>query len=119
MDEQTFLQNAAATVTSSRIVVNGKTFATRNVGSVSIATLTPSKTAPGFMIIIGVICALAKAWAAAVIIGGLGILWFILLKDTYRLMMMAGGGEVMALESKDAPLIKTIHDAVAQAISVR
>ena len=119
MDEQTFLTNGAATITSSRIVINGKTFATRNVGSVSIATTVPSKVGPIVMIIIGAICALAKAWIAALIIAGLGALWLVGLKNTYRIMMMAGGGEVMALESKDAPLIKSIHDAVAQAISVR
>jgi hypothetical protein len=119
MDEQTFLTSPVATVTSSRIVINGKTFATRNVGSVSIATMVPSKTFPILMIIVGALCALGKAWEAAVIIGGLGILWLLLLKNTYRLMMMAGGGEVMAIESKNGSFINSIHDAVAQAISVR
>jgi hypothetical protein len=119
MEEENFLNNAAATVTSSRIVISGKTFATRNVGSVSVTVVPPNKALPIILIIIGVLCAFGTAWIAALVFAGIGGLWLYSVSATYKLFMMAGGGEVMALESKDAGLVKSIHDAVAQAIAVR
>lgn len=119
MDEQTFLQDQTATVTSSRIVINGQTFATRNVGSVSMRTKEPSRLGS---ILLGVIaggCAVGGAVGGALAFAIGAVIWWMANNAEYTLVMMAGGGEVAALKSKDHAVISKLHDAVAQAIAVR
>src|SRR4051812_14774027 len=99
MEEQTFLEGQGLAVTSSRILIAGKTYATRNVGSVSITTIPASRGVGILMAIVGVICLFAKVWLAAAFFGGIGVLLIVIAKPSYKLMMMAGGGEVMALET--------------------
>jgi hypothetical protein len=119
MEEQSFLQDQGAVITSARIVINGKTFATRNVGSVGMSVAKPSRGLPIVLGIIGAGALLAQAWVvAAIFIAASAGIWWIQ-KPTYSLMMMAGGGEVLALQSKNAARVQQVHDAVAQAIAVR
>jgi hypothetical protein len=118
-EEQTFLQSGAAVITSSRIVIGNQTFATRNVGSVSVQEI-PRKSlgciAFGLVAVAGL---LAKEFGVAVVCGVISAVFFLMNKPSYKLVMMAGGGEVVALVSKDQQHIRQLHDAVAQAISVR
>jgi hypothetical protein len=119
MDEQTFM-SGQATVTSSRIVINSKTFATRNVGSVGVTVKKPSRVLPVVLILFGLPWCFAKESApVGLVLIVLGVIVWIMQKPEYSLTMMAGGGEVLALKTKDGPLAQKIHEAIAQAIAVR
>jgi hypothetical protein len=119
MEEQTFFEGPGTAITSTRILINGKTYATRNVGSVSVTTIPASRGVGIFIVAIGLICLFAKNWEWGIGLSVIGAAFIMIAKPTYKLMMMAGGGEVMALQTKDGPAVQKLHDAVAQAIAVR
>lgn len=127
MEEQIIGSGAGWTVTTTRVEINGQTFATRNIGSVKVVgdgfpflglffgalagfmllIVTNSKTPqPG----LGVI---------ALGIGALGIYMIARKSGTRRLVVVTGGGEVVALKSTDSQAIDQLRSAVAQAISQR
>jgi hypothetical protein len=118
MEEQTFMDGGGTTVTSSRIVINGKTFATRNVGSVAMSKQNPSRGLPFIVGLIGLAC-LAGPWQLGLTMLVVAGVIFWVQRPRYSLMMMAGGGEVLALQSTNGALVQQVHDAVAQAIAVR
>lgn len=119
VDEKVFLQNSGVLVSSSRVEINGQTFATRNIGSVKV-------TAPGIsllsilFLIIGV-GAMAKG--SNIWVGGfflvVGAVWAWTTYTRRELKLMAGGGEVMALKSNNAGQVEQIRAAIADAIAVR
>src|SRR5437879_3549734 len=109
-EEQTFLSNAGSTVTSSRVVINGQTFATRNIGSVAIKETRPNRVGPIVLILIGIPMFFGP-WPVGVFFGAAGAIWLWVQSSTYRLVMMAGGGQVVALESNDGERVQELHDA--------
>jgi len=118
MDEQIILQEPGVTISSSRILIDGKTFATRNIGSVAL-TQGGIGYGPIFLGAIGVGFGVngSALWAvlwlgAAVFLG-----WQNVSRRT--LTIVAGGGETTALETRDKARASRIHDAVANAIAVR
>lgn len=118
-DEQTFFQSDAATITSSRIVIGTQTFATRNVGSVSVQKV-PRKSLGYFAFgLVALAGLLSGQLAIALICGGISVLLFCINQPSYNLVVMAGGGEAVALTSKDQQQILLLHAAISQAISVR
>ncbi len=124
MDETTYLDAPGATVTSSRIVIGSQTFATRNVGSVAVQEVAKPRW-PIFAIVIGGLIALgtqSSGFSAATVVGlalaGGGAM--VLFSPTkLRLKLMAGGGEVVALESTDQAAVNTLHQAIVKAIAAR
>lgn len=118
MEEQVFLQANGMLVTSSRIEINGQTFATRNVGSVKVV-------APGISILavfVAIVGAISLAngsvifGACCAVVGGI---WAYTTAVKRKVMIVAGGGEVLALETSDSPLAEKLRSSIAQAISVR
>jgi hypothetical protein len=119
VEETQFINESNALVTSSRIVLVGKTFATRNVGSVGMYEVKPGRVFPILLILVGVLVCLGGAIPFGAVMVGIGGIWLYLAKSTFQVKLMAGGGEVLALQSKDRPYIQRVHDAIASAISVR
>lgn len=124
MDEITYLNTTSATVTSSRIVIGAHTFATRNVGSVVVQTVDK----PGWPIYIGLIGAAMLIGSVTSGFGVSGVMGFVMLAaaagvlfspQKLKLKLVAGGGEVVALETTDRIAINALHQAIVQAISVR
>ena len=124
MDEITYLNTPTCTVTSSRIVIGAQTFATRNVGSVSIEKVKK----PSWPWLLGVIglammaTSLSNGFGVSTIIGsalacGSGAVLFSPAK--LKLKLNAGGGEVIALTSTNASEIDALHRAIVTAISAR
>jgi hypothetical protein len=123
-EEQTYLDIPGCTVTSARIVIDGQTYATRNVGSVRVEELSTSKMAVA-MALIGAAIAVSSLPAGAYGTTVIGVLLAAggikVARDSsgQRIMIMAGAGEAAALKSRDKALIAQIHAAIVQAISVR
>lgn len=118
MEERVFLQAGDMMVSSSRIEVNGQTFATRNVGSVKVHEPGTSKLA----ILIAIIGAAAMAGGSSVFglcalaVGGI---WAYTTMMRREVRLVAGGGEVLALQTTDKGLAEKLRAAIAEAISVR
>lgn len=118
MDEVVYLNEKGVTITSTKMVILGKTFATRNVGSV----LTKDKGRPKWPWLL-VLAGLPQFPAHNTEVGiglvliGLAVWWFNF--PTRSLVLVAGGGEVQAITSKDIPFVQRVHDAVVNAISAR
>jgi hypothetical protein len=126
MEEHEFLSESGVLVTSSKVVLGSKTFATRNIGSVDVKEKIPKRTLPIVIILIGLIILGpgVEANAGGVVVFGLiiiciGVLTWVMQKAKYELILLAGGGEVLALESTDKSYIYKIHGAISEAISVR
>lgn len=123
-EEHIYLETEGCTVTSARIVIDGQTFATRNVGSVRVDNLT----IPTWAVLLAAVGAAfmysglkSGSWAV-ITVGAVLVTWGAKrINDGrgQRLMMMAGAGEVAALTSRDKAKISQIHTAIAQAISSR
>ena len=125
MSEDTIYSDQEVSVSTSRVVVHGTTYALRNISSVKMTT-TPAKTGCAIaLIIFGVIWGLAifssKGGAAgAIVIGGAfiagGIFWLRAAKADYHVTITSNAGEVRALTSKNKPYIEKIVDSVNEAI---
>lgn len=119
MDEVMFLQEGSTLVSSTRLELQGQTFAVRNIGSVKM-TQTPRKWLLGaFLAVIGLMTLAAAQWAPAA--GFLAVAGFLLWRGSpkFNLVLVTGGGEVTGLTSTDASAVEKIRDAVAKAISAR
>lgn len=121
-DEQVFMQEGSVLVSSSRIEISGQTFATRNIGSVKVVAPGVSKLAI-LCVILGILFLLGPVNGfggfIALLVTLYGLYWAWTTSRTRRLILIAGGGEVMALETTNPKLIETLRSSIAQAISVR
>ena len=125
MEEVEFLRTGTLLVTSSRIELDGQTFAVRNVASVKVTK--PGR--PTFTMLFAGIFALAAlssmiggtwgaAFALALIAAAFGAYAWQQLSSR-RLVLLSGGGEVVALTSRNTAAIEAVRAAIAQAISAR
>jgi hypothetical protein len=117
--ERTFLQDSNVQVTNSRFVAGGKTFAMRNISSVSVHHIPKSKIGPMLLMLLSVAVLLTGdtgGIASGLILLGLAILWYRSIKDIYSVRINSNSGETDGLTSKDRSYIHTVVDAVNEAI---
>jgi len=118
MEEIEYLRQGKILVTSTRIEIDGQTFAVRNVGSVKV-------TKPGLpwiaaLVVIGCgISGSAGAPGGVWVVAAAAAAWAYLQLRLRRLVLITGGGEVLALKSTNAAQVEALRSAVAQAIAVR
>lgn len=119
MEEKVFLQIGADSVTTSKIVINGNTYATRNVGSVRMETKPGHKMAGILTLVIGLFMAAGTVplFGLTLIVAGAIIIF--VSRERARLLLMAGGGESLAVESPNMDYVKKLHAAIVEAISSR
>lgn len=117
MDEKNFYQDSTVTVTQSRFIVSGKTYAMRNISSVHVSKIEPSKKGAIIIILIGLVMAFsAEVRAAGILFLVLGALWAFLSKNKYAVRISSNSGEANSLVSKDQSYITNIVDAVNNAM---
>jgi hypothetical protein len=119
MEETEYLRSGATLVTSTRIEIGGQTFAVRNVGSVKVTT--PGRPWIAFLLgLLGVSFAAQEPirWAGLLMIGAAGV-WIWQQMRMKRLVLVSGGGEVVALKSTDGKAVEALRAAISQAISAR
>jgi hypothetical protein len=115
--EKTFYQDQHVTVTQSRFIARGKTYAMRNISSVSIFKIEKSKTMPIIVAVIGILLLFGddtKTFGG--ILAVIGIIWTLTLKDTYSVRISTNAGEANSLVSKDQTYIQKIVNALNDAI---
>lgn len=119
MEEIEYFRQGDTLVTTARVEIGGQTFAVRNIGSVKI-------TQPGLPWVAGLICFLGMlmvpqrdAWWLGLILMGASGAWIWQKARTRTLVLLSGGGELLALKSTDHQLLSQLRDAIGQAISAR
>lgn len=125
MDEQVFLSAQNIKVTSSRIDINGQTFAVRNIGSVKVTTKGVSVLMVifgAFFVIAGLPALFDKNFGVALFLFGIGGVLIAAVVDRARrrrLVLVTGGGEVTAYESTNGAFVEQLRSSIADAIAVR
>lgn len=121
MEEQTFLNESGDTVTNSRFIVPGETFAMSGVTSVKTREHKPSRIGPIIFILMGLI---SFAMGKDMIIGAfmflsIGIAWWILHKPKYIVVLTTASREAPAFSNKNKDFIIRIEDSLNEAIVAR
>lgn len=119
MDERVFFQGDGASVTSTKIVISGNTYATRNVGSVRVEIKPASRGVGIIMVLIGLFATFSTAPIFGLTLAVAGAIIAMVAKARAKLLLMAGGGESVALESPNVKYVNDLHAAIVEAISVR
>jgi Family of unknown function (DUF6232) len=117
--EKTFLSTNGVTVTNTRVIVPGRTYAMAGITSVR-STVIPAKR--GWAIataIFGLLFLIGRAYGPGIFFLAVGIIWAISLKDKYAVSLSSASGEVHAVVSKDADYVSQIVQAVNDAIVYR
>jgi hypothetical protein len=120
--ERVFYASQGVTVTISRFIVGNQTFAMRNISSVRMKRLRPSRVASGLGLFIGLVCAISKDDGArwfGVFLSIVMILILIAQATRYAVVLTASSGEVRALASTDRQSISEIVGAINEAIVAR
>lgn len=117
--EKTFLSTQGATVTNTRIIVPGKTYAMAGITSVRSTEISAKRGWPIFMAIIGAILLASQQFGWGIFLLAGGIIWAIALKNSYAVAVNSASGEVQAVVSKDQEYIASIVQAVNEAIVYR
>lgn len=117
--EKTFLSTQGATVTNTRVIVPGQTYAMAGITSVR-STVLPAKRGWAIVtVLVGLVCLFGKAYGFGILLLVIGIAWAVSLKDSHAVPLSSASGEVHAVVSKDAGYISKIVQAVNEAIVYR
>jgi len=117
-NEQVFLDERGVSVSNSRMMYEGQTYAMSGITSVKSFEKKPSRIIPVILIIIGLIVMAAGGGGIAVgllLIAG-GIALWILMKADYSVVLTSSSGEAKAYTSKDRDFVTRVISAVNEAI---
>ena len=118
MEEKNFYENGNVSVSNSRFIVDGQTYAMSNVTSVKTGVVKAKKY-PGILItLVGLLTLSANAMVGGLMIV-IGIVVFILAKNKYSVVLSTSSGENQALTSNDKTYIEEIVSALNDAIVSR
>lgn len=119
-EEKVFYQDSQVQVTQSRFVARSRTFAMRNISSVSIFKKEKSRFLEIVMIIAGLICLFnTSSLVFGLLLIVAAVLLLFLLKNEYTVRISSNSGESDGFISTDKELVEKIVDAVNEAIIFR
>jgi len=120
MEEKVFFDAGNISVSNSRFIVDGQTYAMGNVTSVKAGVEEAKK---GSGILIGLIALIVLFGAESILWGSIifivGVLAFIGAKNKYSVVLSTSSGENQALTSKDKIHIERVVSALNEAIVSR
>jgi len=119
--EQVFLNERDVSVSNSRMMHKGQTYAMSGITSVKSYEKKPSRKGPIILIIIGVLMLVDGLHEPALLLGAIiflagGIAWWVLRKADYSVLLTSASGEMKAYTSKDKDFVIKIVNAVNDAI---
>ena len=118
MEEKSFFNDGGVSVSNSRFIAQGQTYAMSGVTSVKSSRQDPSRKAPIIMGIVGLL-ALAGGSTAAIVglllIAGAVAMWF-LQKAEFQVLLYTASGEAKALTSNDGAFVSNVVAALNDAI---
>ncbi|MFQ5664642.1 MAG: DUF6232 family protein [Terriglobia bacterium] len=113
-------------VTSARLIIGDTTFSLANITSVRKISTNPDRRGPlKFMVIAVGVLFLAIALESgvlafgAVVMGGLGVLWWKGQRPVYELHIASASGETAPLKSDDKNRVEKIVQAINEAMIQR
>lgn len=126
-EETTFYSHESGIrVTNTRVIIRNTTYAMANIASVRAAVTKPSRNGPILFIVFGVLALLgggagesAGIAVLGLVIGVLGVLWWMVQKPTYHVRISSASGEVDALSSPGKEHIESVIQAINEAIIKR
>jgi hypothetical protein len=117
--EKVFLQNGDTLVTNSRINLNGTTYVTANITSVSRFTVVPSRKIEIIAGLVGVLLLAGGVFLPAIFVIGVAALIFYLRKNKHIVKLSSNAGEKDALWSTDKAFIDSVVESINNAIIYR
>ncbi|MCB0465793.1 MAG: hypothetical protein KDC78_09005 [Aequorivita sp.] len=115
--EKMFYQDSTVTVTQSRYIAGSKTYAMRNISSVSLFKIDKSRTGAILLLVVGILLLFPEGTR---VVGGiiaiLGGIWLFSIKDEYSVRISTNAGEANSLVSKDQVYIQKVVNALNDAI---
>ena len=126
--EQTFYNQNGVQITSKRAVVTGKTYAMRNITSVTAAVIPANRFAAIVLALLGLCTALcgfgglddgdmgAGILVTGVVLLGLGILIAVMKRTKYVVQLSSSSGEIKAYISTDRQVVEDMVAAFNEAI---
>lgn len=121
MEETTFFNDGGLTVTNSRFVVPGQTYAMSGVTSIRTEEYPPSRKWPSIITGLGLLLVLGgkDTIIAALILIAIGVVWWRSQKTTYRIVLSSASGETDAFTSADEKYVDNLVNALNDAIVSR
>lgn len=118
MEEKSFFNQGNVSVSNSRFIVDGQTYAMNGVTSVKTGRKNPSRTGPIILGIVGLIS--MGGGIGTIIVGlamiGLAVYWWVNQKSELSVVLNSSSGEAQALSSKDSVYIDDVVEALNNAI---
>ena len=136
--EQTFFEDQNVTVTTSCFIVGSQTYVVRNITSVDVAYIPPSRSIPVSLLLVGIVPLAIEHFASkewnnfitsrgsvvssynwnliGIAIVVLALLWLFAQSKRYIIVLRTSGGEVEALESTKRKHIESVVSALNQSI---
>lgn len=118
MTEQTFFDEGGVTVTNARFIVPSQTYAMSGVTSVKSLRRNPSRKGSIVLIVLGLLAMWIDIFVGLLIIGG-GVIWWVVSKPLYAIVLSSASGEAEVFSSMDATFISRIVNALNEAIVAR
>lgn len=121
MEETTFFNEGGLTVTNSRFVVPGQTYAMSGVTSIRTEECPPSRKWPSIITGLGALLVLGgkDTIIAAIILIAIGVVWWRSQKTTYNIFLSSASGETDAFNSTDEEYVGNLVGALNDAIISR
>jgi len=128
--ERTYLSHTNATITNTRAIIGGKTYAMGLVSSVQMVEIIPKRTWPIILLVGGILMGIAGFASGSemdailcrgpgLVLALIGGVWLASLHDQYAVRIATASGEMDALKSEDKERIQEVVDALNQAITDR
>ena len=126
--EEIIHSDSDVSVTTTRVIIRGTTYALRNITSVRMAFTPPRTGCAIILLIAGIIYMLTalpevfqgRAGATVFVFAGLvtavAVLWLRSLKKDYHVAISSSSGEANALTSKDKGYIEGVVNSINEAI---
>ena len=118
MEEKTFFSAGGVSISNSRFIAAGQTYAMSGITSVKSFRQDPSRKGP---VILGVAGVLAMTPGGQSLVIGLlltvaAVFWWRALKPEFSVLLSSASGEAKALASKDGDFISSVITALNDAI---
>jgi hypothetical protein len=122
MSVVSYLDTMGVTVTDKRLVTpGGDTYAMNQISSVKMRVTEPNRKGPAIVAGIGILGLFFGGellWGSLAWLAG-GIVWFVIQKSVYHVMLSFAGNETEALSCKDRGLIESVVEAVNRVVVER
>ena len=118
MEEKNFFEYEDVKVTNSRFIVASQTFAMSNITSVKASKEVPNRFWPITLIVLGVLLLIGSP-IPGLVVAGIGVVWLVMQKTMFHVMLTTAGGETSALSSKQRNYIEKVVQALNDAIVAR